>query len=81
MPDTKTLNKLLPCPFCGTVPAGTIEIDVAMWAVACGACQSIGPVARDEGSAVASWNRRQPGEQPVFRPQDHRPAGLPPYGL
>lgn len=81
MPDLKKPNTLLPCPFCGTVPTGSIEIDVAMWAVACGECQSIGPVARDEEGAAASWNRRLPETNPFFFPQDQRQMGLPPYGL
>lgn len=51
-------HDLLPCPFCGTVPAAAIEVDVTMWAVPCGTCQAIGPIARNEAGAIAAWNRR-----------------------
>ncbi|MFC5300591.1 Lar family restriction alleviation protein [Azospira restricta] len=51
---------LQPCPFCGTAPASAIEVDLAMWAVVCNHCQSIGPLAGDERRAAELWNRRPP---------------------
>ena len=58
MPDTASYAGLRPCPFCGTVPANAIEIDVMTWAVPCLSCQTIGPLAGDERRAAELWNAR-----------------------
>ncbi|MBI2308560.1 MAG: restriction alleviation protein, Lar family [Rhodocyclales bacterium] len=52
---------LLPCPFCGSTHVRAIEIDIAMWAVVCNPCQTIGPAASEKADATALWNRRAPG--------------------
>lgn len=46
------------CPFCDSWIARTCEIDVNKWAVVCGKCEAIGPIAKSEGGAVEKWALR-----------------------
>lgn len=49
---------IAPCPFppCGSRAVRAVEIARDRYAVACPACEAIGPGADTEAAAVAKWN-------------------------
>ena len=53
-----TLDKLKPCPFCGSITNDVCLLNVTQWAVSCSACGAESGWYKTKNSAIEGWNTR-----------------------
>lgn len=57
--EGKTMDKLKPCPFCGSFDIEATKIDdTGEWYLECGDCGIEQPLYKNFADAVNAWNRR-----------------------